>query len=545
MPQIRSTSQVLFGDLPAEVLTNVFGHLPPRNMITATHICQYWRDVALGCATLWTTLPLLSAGFTELAAERARDLPLSIRVGDTTGRGAASLSTHGECTRRLLCLPQRLKHISIVVRCSPSHPSLETVLSGCTGSAPLLETLHVECPDRQSRIPDKFLSGGTPSLLSIGLLNCAVRWATIPFASTLTHLHLSQQEHPAVYRRVLRRPSIADLVDSLRRTPLLIELKLKNYLPKSPDYSIPDLKPLPPGITLPSLARLSLNDGVQCMITFLRVVLIPKATSVAFEFGYDLRDLADFRRLLVVLDRTWKDDRLGYRPLKQGPHQLRIDGRGHEDLLEFEFAECSAINSTKPILLLIFRVSSLDWFECLPELARQLNFDSLVSLVVGELSDDYILEAHLWTSTFGFCPRLQQVAFQHCSGQVAGFTEAYQCHVAGIMKGSAASPRPWLPALTGLQFESTKFQKRKAGSAASVVDFLYQQRVFNRIDKKISVKVEKCSNFNISDYQELLGVPGVDVEWDGHEALSDTGEASEEEEEEDEYSEDECDGDSE
>ncbi|KAI0718493.1 hypothetical protein C8Q72DRAFT_982771, partial [Fomitopsis betulina] len=80
-------------NLPPEILSKVFlhntGHCVidryrkcPREMgdwFRVTHVCKYWREVALQCAELWSHLhfPDLPVVHDELLA-RSRDAPLSV-----------------------------------------------------------------------------------------------------------------------------------------------------------------------------------------------------------------------------------------------------------------------------------------------------------------------------------------------------------------------------------------------------------------------------------------------------------------------------------
>lgn len=535
------------GGLPAEVLTNIFEHIvdssSARGRMAITHVCHYWREVALGCASIWTSVPFLNPAFTDLALECARHLPLTVRVGQTLPGASCSIWEHSACVSKVLCLSQRLKHISIVVDGSPSsrRPSLEEILSGCTGVAPLLESLYLECSDHdfknsRHRIPRDFLGDGTPSLRSLGLINCAIRWKNIPFASTLTHLRLSQGTsqrlwYPGGHFQPTPRPSIVCLLGSLRRCPALVELELKNYLPKTSDHTIPGTPP--PVVTLPSLIRLSLDDEVNPISVFLQVVQIPKVASLALEFVLDdgLRTVQDFRHLLIALERAWKDDRMEYRPLEGGPCHLEINGGEFEYLpltISLQFAEWRAV---RPVLVLAFNHdTSLDWSACFQELVQQLGLSALVSLLIEDM-DDYVLETDIWTRTLAHCTRLQQIEFKYCSGQLGPFINAFQCHAMHWSLSSNCCPHSlWLPALAYIHFEEAKFQHRNAGSAASVAHFLHHQRSFT--GKRIDVKVEKCSNFHYNDYRDLLSIQGLEVDWDGEETVSDTDEVWDDSEEE-------------
>lgn len=317
--------------LPAEILSSIFMSLAqsstPRKCIGITHVCQYWREVALGCANLWATVPFINRTFTNIALERSRNLPLSVRLG--RGAGAPNFGSCGKILRQTFSGPRQVKSISIrpvfILNPTTRRRSFQAILSNFTDIAPLLDTLYVECLNTsRCLVPDDFLRGGTPSLRSLGLVNCDIRWANIPFASTLTHLHLSH-EYPLRYEG---RPSVRELVNALRGTPSLVELELRNYLPKPSNTSSADSL----SVALRSLTQVTLEDDVDSVVIFTSVIRIPKATSVTLEFDWHLRSAADLRRILMTLDRTWRDDLWEYQPLQQAPSKLEIKGHEDEDI---------------------------------------------------------------------------------------------------------------------------------------------------------------------------------------------------------------------
>ncbi|RPD59107.1 hypothetical protein L226DRAFT_444931, partial [Lentinus tigrinus ALCF2SS1-7] len=52
------------------------GETRVTSLISATHVCQHWREIALGAATLWTAFPLRNSPLAAAFISRSRSLPL-------------------------------------------------------------------------------------------------------------------------------------------------------------------------------------------------------------------------------------------------------------------------------------------------------------------------------------------------------------------------------------------------------------------------------------------------------------------------------------
>lgn len=508
--------------LPAEILSSTFTNLAqsstPREVVDITHVCQCWREAALGCASLWATVPFINHTFTKVALERSRSLPLSVRLGE--GAGVEDFGSCGELLRQAFSGPRQLKSISIsrpvfISNPTTTRPPLQTILSNFTDIAPLLETVYVDCSNiKMCPIPDDFLCGDTPFLRSLGLVGCDILWRNIPFASSLTHLRLSQDYAP----RDGSRPSVRELVDTLKGTPSLVELELRRYLP-DPDSSSTSSADSPV-VTLHSLTQLTLEDSVDSVIIFTSIVRIPKVTSLTLsDFGpcWEFRDTNGLRHTLTALERTWRDDHLDYQPLQQAPRKLEIDGRESVQLaaiFRIHFAEHAAVNQVAPTLNLSFGDAGLELSGWLSGIGRELDLSSLVSLTVEDVALDG-LEPADWESAFSQCPHLRQITFKDCYREVEAFIEAAQRRAAQSTPPggscSAHSHNLWPPALRRIQFINAGFRRRKVGSPASVVHFIRHHATNG---KNLDVEVKECSNFHPEDYRRLADIAGVNVDWD-------------------------------
>ncbi|KAJ3540384.1 hypothetical protein NMY22_g4323 [Coprinellus aureogranulatus] len=113
----RKNALVPINRLPHEILSTIFQttksllkytYPQPRNRLTwvrVSHVCRYWREVALDAASLWSYLdfPRPDPEFTRLMLQRSKNAPLTV---DHRGKVA---SFQQEAVREALSEPHRLR----------------------------------------------------------------------------------------------------------------------------------------------------------------------------------------------------------------------------------------------------------------------------------------------------------------------------------------------------------------------------------------------------------------------------------------------------
>ncbi|TEB15221.1 hypothetical protein FA13DRAFT_1573069, partial [Coprinellus micaceus] len=76
--------------IPPEVLSRIFvmvqwrsrarGLGRPGNLawLKITHVCRHWRETAIACQALWTTLSFIKPKITHLMLQRSQNAPLIV-----------------------------------------------------------------------------------------------------------------------------------------------------------------------------------------------------------------------------------------------------------------------------------------------------------------------------------------------------------------------------------------------------------------------------------------------------------------------------------
>jgi hypothetical protein len=263
--------------LPPEILAQVFHFLvledpacsTEQNLgwIRATHVCQFWRRVALDDSSLWATISSISPN-TEFISEmlaRARNAPLNIDIHFDGGSGEEVLRM----------LPPHLSHTRELRLHGPSILYSGGVLGIYNREAPALEHFELKAPVK-SAITFRDLGGTTlfkgqaPRLRTLSLSQVLIPWSLIP-RGQLTQLKI------VLFKEVLTAeiPShgyLNQLIDLLVSCPGLEILALGRCLPFQLDQF-----PHSQTIHLPCLSRLFLI-GSTSRITNLMKLKLPSST---------------------------------------------------------------------------------------------------------------------------------------------------------------------------------------------------------------------------------------------------------------------------
>jgi F-box-like len=225
--------------------------------IAITHVCRYWRSVALGYSDLWKRLYFFNPDVTEEMIRRSKGANLEVRIN-------ANFRVHrrtAESEFITMLLPE-LHRVSVLHLICLHR--LQSLVDGFVSAAPKLEYLYLSAPDSQSalHIPDTIFSRGTPALRSLELCNC-IFTSPSPSSGTVS----SPDSH------IGRIPStISQIVSFLRGTPMLHTLILDWVLPfVGTDDAYPNL-------VLPKLSRLELSSSIASCTNFLEHIIFPVTT---------------------------------------------------------------------------------------------------------------------------------------------------------------------------------------------------------------------------------------------------------------------------
>ena len=262
--------------LPPELLAQIFhfyaleeppwsGGVQKLGWITVTHVCQRWRQVALGDSSLWARITGSSpnARWIFEMLVRARNAPLVVDSAATPVLGILSKFPQNIIHIREL----RLRGLSLLRSqglreiCALEAPALEHFELGV--SAPYPVTFH------QLGVTTLF-RGRAPKLRTLSLSKVSIPWSLIP-RGQLTQLKIT-------LIRGISTPSTRSsdqLPDLLINSPNLEILVLEFCLPNS-HFQAPDGQ----AIHLPRLSRLCLGGSTSRVADLLKMLQLPSSTTL-------------------------------------------------------------------------------------------------------------------------------------------------------------------------------------------------------------------------------------------------------------------------
>jgi F-box-like len=268
--------------LPPELLARIFrfhalaepawSSFYPHGLgwIADTHVCQYWRQVALDDSSLWARI-LGSSPKAEWVAEtliRAHNAPLFVDlVGTPSTETLALFPPHISHTREL-----RLRNLSLL--------HAENMRDICGLDAPELEDFElgvsIASPFSFDEIAgNTFFNGSTPKLRTLTLSQVYIPWSLIP-RGQLTQLKI------ILFRGIPFANPLPDdldqLVDLLISSPQLEVLAIEFCLPAMLSQ-VSSEEP----IRLPRLSRLFLAGSTSRVTNMLKRLMIPSAATLSLH----------------------------------------------------------------------------------------------------------------------------------------------------------------------------------------------------------------------------------------------------------------------
>ncbi|KAG6909349.1 hypothetical protein DXG01_000949 [Tephrocybe rancida] len=282
--------------LPTEIVQEVFAWITifeeeadlfanHSTILSLTHVCTYWRQLALDYAPLWRRVSHLnSAKFLNEIMPRTKDVPLSIYST------LYKQSTIQNLRTMLAHYLSRVEALGIVTPLG-STQDIVPILSA-TPPAPALERLLV-CVYGKGRLkvlPNKIFDGVVPRLRSIVLRGCSITLDSDLLSKNLTTLELSDLPESASPTL-----SVHNLLHILTKLPNLERFALLDESDHA--CSINDNYPK---ARLPVLQELWLTMG-ECGTQMLSNLLFPYTTTINLK-GYSKLRLAKSDHLDTLAD---------------------------------------------------------------------------------------------------------------------------------------------------------------------------------------------------------------------------------------------------
>lgn len=472
--------------LPPEILSHIFRyHLLYQKSRTGvqdarwfrfSHVCVYWREVAIHDAGLWGDICLFQPSWAREMLERSKQHPIHIDVGLALPRSnvyevvADTLRNH----------TPRIRTLRLTAWATRTLSRMLCALSGDAKQLQTLEvTLKIDRSDIDFVIGNSFLGGYMPKLKTLVLSNCIIRWDS-PMLRGLTELRLDFSPE------VEETHDLEMLLAALDGLPDLRILHLKSCLPSHVGSGLSTRLPRPQ-ISLPRLCELHISGDVLACGEFLRYITIREGCVVDIyaqdspysQFSLLTESLLEAQAFCgsQALVKMAVEDYIN--------GSLKISGMsnwGFESTPPREDFECFLDMNTwvaeAPALAMRSALTNVD--------LRKLRYLSILDLTY--------VSTKLWKSTFGASRSLRSVL-------VRG-TSFY-----GLL--NALEDNSFFPKLKQLVLEHVDFQ---VGQVARLQACLEKRR--QRIQY---VEIQHCFSIDSYDVMELGdAIDGV-VTWDKYE----------------------------
>ncbi|TDL22622.1 hypothetical protein BD410DRAFT_839686 [Rickenella mellea] len=264
--KLEPDDRCFVNSLPPEVIAHIFHLLQVRRSVhwlVVTHICRLWRQVAIECPSLWTSIRLSAARPQEASTfiQRAKSLPLTV-VTSMTSSSTELVSI----TEFMLEHLSRIREVGLLISLPPPltgelapDVDLQPIFSR---PAPLLETLIIRRPsDLWFVNPEPICLGrNLPMLRSIVVEIQPLEWSSVSLRG-LRELQLDKIWSGD-------QPTLSSLMAILEVCPALELLSLFR--------AGPTIDSLPTHcVNLPHLRKLNLHSDVRQVAALVSRITTP------------------------------------------------------------------------------------------------------------------------------------------------------------------------------------------------------------------------------------------------------------------------------
>ena len=276
--------------LPDSLLTDIFiiirdleyTRSPP--CLRVSHVCRAWRNAAVHCSLLWTTILFRPPEWTALMLHRARTAPLTVKVS-IHSRDRDNKAFFNSLRLALSHIHQ-IRYLSISLA-GTFYPLNDLFSPLKSNSANILEALEIKCPPgRPIHFDPPFKVA--PKLRRSELHRCHTDWNTFFSMGDLTSLVI-------IDIPLSSRPSMDNILSVFQSMHRLEILDLTDALPQLPESvrTLPPLQDIVP-VRLESLLYFSLSGFVLDCANLMRQFVMPRCRWVRLktEARWPLREVA-------------------------------------------------------------------------------------------------------------------------------------------------------------------------------------------------------------------------------------------------------------
>ncbi|RDB16483.1 hypothetical protein Hypma_002871 [Hypsizygus marmoreus] len=270
----------LISRLPPEILSIVFKCVAEafetaeesenHRWVGVSHVCKHWRQVALQCPSLWSTIFSWHPRWTKEVLARSQMSPLTVKATIQHPANGQYKIVNGEITftnqTSLLEVLQHLSRIRVlsILQIASARDLVSHILDKLDAAAPLLQTLiivsHQNLGEYEynvalpyAELPATSFPHGAPLLRTLELRLCSLPWDSPLLTCDLTSLTLSRFPPDD-------QVSIQQIIAILCGLPNLETLELTLVIISSPSRAA---IPAPPKLAhLPRLTSLHIEADI-------------------------------------------------------------------------------------------------------------------------------------------------------------------------------------------------------------------------------------------------------------------------------------------
>ncbi|KDQ17985.1 hypothetical protein BOTBODRAFT_185389 [Botryobasidium botryosum FD-172 SS1] len=258
--------------LPIEVLEHIFLYgafddianytMLPYSSRTISHVCRYWRGVALSTPLLWSSH---RQGHPEEISHRARMIPRDVVVFTSRHMDLNAMYTN-------------MRSLHVALSGSGAANNFTRLTSA---RAPTLTTLWItslgKSKDRQPELGNDILFEGLHRVQEMFVRRCSIPWDRFLLRG-LRRLSFSE---------VSILPST--LCNAVQACPSLLDLEIQNC------YILPTQAEFIPLLILPDLRKITITilaaEFLRCRFLLMDSVLVPGTADVALRYNTDAQTL--------------------------------------------------------------------------------------------------------------------------------------------------------------------------------------------------------------------------------------------------------------
>ncbi|THH04775.1 hypothetical protein EW146_g10086 [Bondarzewia mesenterica] len=391
-PEIISRIFLLINDPPTR-----FTHRPSRRIspipttfslgwIQVTHVCRYWRRVALENPSLWTRICfVLGRNWTDAFFERSKSSLITVQRRPQTFYDWAFYDPDD------MPVARHLKHLQRLRVHTPSQV-LSSFLETLVDAAPYLEYLELCCipdpdyfahsqPLQSIPLPSNLFAHDFPRLRHVELDHITIPWDPVHFKG-LAHFAIRLPGSKRFDFSKASRPSLDQILNLLDAMPELQTLELLDALPVAPTLNSFKLSPINRVAHMPWLNKIKLKGTVFDCANFIRCLDIP-CGAVLSIIGWRVSDEAVD---VLSLIRT-----LASHPCASDPFRS-LEIHGHNGgLLVCAWATDDAMRRPKPrdhgphLSLEVNRILEHQDLSIVSTICAELNISNVISLNLSGL----------------------------------------------------------------------------------------------------------------------------------------------------------------